>query len=141
MSGWEQLIRAAAEKAGPVEWLRSLDSGSLVLTPVDSRGLDPQRVRGTVGAARALSREICDACGGPGDPVWPAGGRGGTRCAGCCGAGDEVLPRDWMETHRGSCARCAGAGCRNGGNVHGQQCSSRSWAAAASRPWFCSGCG
>ena len=96
MSGWEQLIRAATETAGPVEWLPSLDGGSLVLTPVDSRGLDPELVRGTVAAARALSREICDACGGPGDPVWPAGGRGGTRCAGCRGADDEVLPRgEW----------------------------------------------
>ena len=96
--GWEQLIRTAAETASwqrAIEWPRSLDAGGgLVLTPLDLQGLDLERVRGTVAAARALSREICEVCGGPGDAVWPAGGRGGTRCSGCRGAGDEVLPRD-----------------------------------------------
>ena len=40
-----------------------------LLTPVDDRGVDAERVRGTVAAVRALSQEICDARGGPGDPV------------------------------------------------------------------------
>jgi len=71
MDGWEQLIQVATERARPIEWLAAPDGGSLALTAVDSRGLDPERVRGTVAAARALSREIWDACGGPGDPVWP----------------------------------------------------------------------
>ena len=96
--GWEQLIRTAAETASwqrVIEWRRSLDAGGgLVLTPLDPQDLDLERVRCTVAAARALSREICEVCGGPGDPVWPAGGRGGTRCSGCRGADDEVLPRD-----------------------------------------------
>ena len=82
LRGWEHLIcmiQSAAERAKwprstpSVESRPSLENGSLLLTPIDNHGLDPERVRGTVAAARVLSWESCDACGGPTHPVWPTG--------------------------------------------------------------------
>jgi hypothetical protein len=54
----------------------------------------PARARGVAAAAHALSGEICDQCGGPGDPVRLAGTpTRTTRCGRCSGSADEVLPR------------------------------------------------
>ena len=52
-----------------------------------------ERVRGIVTGAWALSAEICQACGSPGDPVTLDRSGRGTRCGDCREPGDRVLPR------------------------------------------------
>ena len=52
-----------------------------------------ERVRWILDAAYALSGEICEACGGPGDPVRTAAGRQTTRCADCREPADDSLAR------------------------------------------------
>ena len=91
--GWKPLIEVATRTG---EWETSVDNGSLLLTRAEGNGIEREEIRGTRAAAKALSREICDSCSGPGDPVWPASGRGGTRCTSCRTLDDEVLPRtEW----------------------------------------------
>lgn len=109
MQGWRWLIWIASKmcvlREDDDEWIKARlrvsrgPSGELVLS-VGNPDLDPEYVRGTVAIARALSREICHECGGAGDPVWPADGQGGTRCAECRDAADEVLPRDEWRRER-----------------------------------------
>ena len=46
-------------------------------------------------AAESLRQEICQECGGPGNPVWSADRERATRCTGCRKPGDEPRHRKW----------------------------------------------
>ena len=112
MTGWRRLITATvrlAHRHGTSLRRRPVD-GRLLFEPVGAatnrrlcggsaalqtgqRTRPADYVRGIVTGAWALSAEICQACGGPGDPVTLGSGRRGTRCGDCCEAGDRVLPR------------------------------------------------
>ena len=111
--GWVDLKRAAQDAAGcpPPRRRsgRSREKGRVRGAALDARGrllLDitssqPERARGAAAGAHAVSAEICDRCGGPGDPVrlastWTRT----TRCEYCRGAADEVLPRPPWRRHR-----------------------------------------
>ncbi len=75
-SGWREIVRTA--RAAVDEGSDDGDAGAVVeATGLDDRGRLllrissnlPARARGVAAAAHALSGEICDQCGGPGDPV------------------------------------------------------------------------
>ena len=52
--------------------------------------------RGVAAAARAASAEMCDRCGGKGDPVADeSGAPTGCRCADCREPAHQVVPRPW----------------------------------------------
>ena len=99
--GWREIIQTARVVADEV--FEVGDAGAVVeATGLDGRGRLLLRIssslpahgRGVAAAAHALSGEICDQCGGPGDPVRRAGTpTRTTRCSRCRGTGDEVLPR------------------------------------------------
>ena len=57
--------------------------------------------RGVVEAARALSAEVCEVCGGRGDPVGDGRRPLGCRCEGCRVPGMVRLERDWPRWHDG----------------------------------------
>ncbi len=69
MTGWRTLaattIRLANEHGARVRQRPAADR--LLCETVDEE--PTERVRGILAAAYALSGEICEACGGPGDPV------------------------------------------------------------------------
>ena len=106
--GWREIVRIARDAAA--ERLGDGDAGTVVeATGLDGRGRLllrissslPAHVRGVAAAAHALSGEICDQCGGPGDPVRLAGTpTRTTRCGHCRGTADEVLPRPAWRRHR-----------------------------------------
>lgn len=107
-SGWREIVRTA--RAAVDEGSDDGDAGAVVeATGLDDRGRLllrissnlPARARGVAAAAHALSGEICDQCGGPGDPVRLAGTpTRTTRCDHCRGTADEVLPRLAWRRHR-----------------------------------------
>ena len=75
-SGWREIVRTA--RAAVDEGSDDGDAGAVVeVTGLDGRGRLLLRIsssllaraRGVAAAAHALSGEICDQCGGPGDPV------------------------------------------------------------------------
>ena len=96
MTGWRRLITATvrlAHRDGTRLRRRPAD-GRLLFEPVgETTNRSAERVRGIVTGAWALSAEICQACGGPGDPVTLGRGGRGTRCGDCREPGDRVLPR------------------------------------------------
>ena len=96
MTGWRRLITATgrlAHRDGTRLQHRPAD-GRLLFEPVgESTSRSAERVRGIVTGAWALSGEICQACGGPGDPVTLSRGGRGIRCGDCREPGDRVLPR------------------------------------------------
>ena len=95
--GWREIVRTA--RAAADERLGDGDAGAVVeATGLDGRGRLllrissslPAHARGVAAAAHALSGEICEQCGGPGDPVRLAGTpTRTTRCGHCCGTADE----------------------------------------------------
>ena len=93
MTGWRTLaattIRLANEHGARVRRRPAADR--LLCETVDEE--PTERVRGILAAAYALSGEICEACGGPGDPVRTAAGRQTTRCADCREPADDILAR------------------------------------------------
>lgn len=105
--GWVDLARSAQDAAAPPLRRRSgsvplRERGRVHGAALDARGrllLDirssrPERARGVAAGVHAVSAEICDRCGGPGDPVGLAGtGTRTTRCEYCRSVADEVLPR------------------------------------------------
>ena len=107
--GWREIVRTARDAAD--ERLGDGDAGAVVeATGLDGRGRLllrissslPAHARGVAAAAHALSGEICDQCGGPGDPVRLAGTptRTTTRCGHCRATADDVLPRPAWGRHR-----------------------------------------
>ena len=96
MTGWRRLITATvrlAHRDGTRLRRRAAD-GRLLFEPVgEATNRSAERVRGIVTGAWALSAEICQACGGPGDPVTLGRGGRGSRCGDCREPGDRVLPR------------------------------------------------
>ena len=96
MNGWRRLITATvrlAHRDGTRLRRRPAD-GRLLFEPLgETTSRSAERVRGIVTGAWALSAEICQACGGPGDPVTLGRGGRGTRCGECREPGDRVLPR------------------------------------------------
>ena len=93
MTGWRTLaattIRLANEHGARVRQRPAADR--LLCETVDEE--PTERVRGILDAAYALSGEICEACGAPGDPVRTAAGRQTTRCADCREPADDILAR------------------------------------------------
>ena len=86
MTGWRRLITATVRLAhratAPVQ--RRPADGRLLFEPVgETTSRSAERVRGIVTGAWALSAEICQACGGPGNPVTLGRGGRGTRCGDC----------------------------------------------------------
>ena len=66
--------------------------GKLALAAEDP----PRQTLGMFAAARALSAETCELCGGKGDPVAGVDGQpAGCRCSRCREPGGIVLARDW----------------------------------------------
>ena len=61
-------------------------------------------------AAETLKQEICQECGGPGDPVQNAEKAQATRCTECRQAGDEPVPRKWTPARRRPQRRAPGSG-------------------------------
>ena len=96
MTGWRRLITATvrlAHRDGTRLRRRPAD-GRLLFEPVgETTNRSAEYSRGLVAAAWTLSAEICQACGGPGDPVTLGSGGRGTRCTDCREPGDRVLPR------------------------------------------------
>ena len=96
MTGWRRLITATvrlADRDGTRLQRRPAD-GRLLFEPVgETTSRSAERVRGIVTGAWALSAEICQACGGPGDPVTLGRGGRGTRCGDCREPSDRVLAR------------------------------------------------
>ena len=79
---------------------------TLVETISDDGGGDSPDEHGEIEAgarhaAEALRQEICQECGGPGDPVQNAKKAQATRCTECREPGDEPVPRKWTPTRRG----------------------------------------
>ena len=101
MTGWRPLAETSirlAHKPGARIRRRPCTDRPLYETV----GEEPtDRVRGTLAAAYALSGEICEACGRPGDPVRTATGRRTTRSAHCPEPGDDILPRPPCRRKRG----------------------------------------
>ena len=107
MTGWRPLIKATVRLANRngVRLRQGAANGRLFLEPAGTS--EPPRrhreiqyttepldyVGGVLAGASALSDEICQSCGDPGDPVRDAGGRRATRCGDCRAANDEVLRR------------------------------------------------
>ena len=112
--GWVDLTRAAQDAAAAPLRRRSgsaplRERGRVHGAALDARGrllLDlrssrPERARGIAAGVHAVSAEVCDQCGGPGDPVRLAGTRTRTtRCEYCRSVADEVLPRPPWRRHR-----------------------------------------
>ena len=115
MTGWRHLITATvrlAHRHGTSLRRRPAD-GRLLFEPVGETtngkllgsaalqtGREARRrarpadyIRGILTGTWALSAEICQACGGPGDPVILGSGGRGTRCGDCRESGDQALPR------------------------------------------------
>ena len=111
MTGWRRLITATvrlAHRDGTRLRRRPAD-GRLLFEPVgETTSRSAERVRGIVTGAWALSAEICQACGGPGDPVTLGRGGRGTRCADCREAGTGSGSQTAHCAHQGRGA--AGAG-------------------------------
>ena len=96
MTGWRPLItttcRLAHQKGASLR--RRPIKGRLLLERVGDATDEPaDYVRGVLTGAWALSAEICELCGGPGDPVTLERGHRGTRCAGCRKPGDQTVSR------------------------------------------------
>ena len=104
--GWRDLAQSAMSAArraqGRHQSARKREKGRIRGAAVDAHGrlrLDimssnAERARGVGAAVHAVSGEICNQCGGPGDPVQLAGtGSRTTRCEECRTTADEVLPR------------------------------------------------
>ena len=98
--GWAAVAGLAADgaehghqDASKRRALRALvSSGALILECPDP----PPATAGMMAAARAVSAETCDRCGGKGSLCGPPGGPpDACRCAGCRDAGHTPLPRIW----------------------------------------------
>ena len=93
MTGWRPLnettIRLAYKHGARIR--RRPGTHRLLCETVGEEPTD--RVRGVLAAAYALSGEICEACGGPGDQIRTATGRRTPRCAHRREPGDDILPR------------------------------------------------
>ena len=95
MTGWRRLITATVRLAhheGAQLRRRFVDGRLLFEASGETSGRSAERVRGIVSGAWALSAEICQACGGPGDPVTLGSGGRGTRCEDCREPGDRFSP-------------------------------------------------
>ena len=105
--GWTGLIEALEKRIGNEESWRTgrprVTAAAVVngMLTVEIRGPEPFDL-GAAAAAANLSGEICDRCGGKGDPVGPAPtpaapnpARTGCRCGRCRTAGTVPLPRSW----------------------------------------------
>ena len=96
MKGWRRLITATVRLAhrNGTRLRRRPADGRLLFEPVgETTRRSAERVRGIVTGAWAVSAEICQGCGGPGDPVTLGSGGRGTRCGDCREPDDRVLPR------------------------------------------------
>ena len=96
MTGWRRLITATVRLAhrNGTRLRRRPADGRLLFEPVgETTRRSTERVRGIVTGAWALSAEICQGCGGPGDPVTLGSGGRGTRCGDCREPDDRVHPR------------------------------------------------
>ena len=120
MTGWRHLITATvrlAHRDGTRLRRRPAD-GRLLFEPVgETTGRSAERVRGIVTGAWALSAEICQGCGGPGDPVTLGRGGRGTRCRDCRKPGDQVLPRAAWRRKREAGNEAPGLGERRRGTA------------------------
>ena len=112
MNGWKALIRASVRLArhNGTRLRRERGEYGLRLAPAGAveppatpsvlylSGQPEDYVRGIATAAWRLSLEICEACGGPGDPTTRADGRRATLCAHHRESGDVELARGpWRE--------------------------------------------
>jgi len=80
---------------------------------------DPNEAsRGLFEAARAVSSEVCERCGGRGNPVGDGRGLLGCRCEGCRAPGTERLERYWQGRSQEQAGLVASAGSSGAGD-HG----------------------
>ena len=96
MTGWRRLITATVRLAhrDRTRLQRRPADGRLLFEPVgETTSRSAERVRGIVTGTWALSAEICQAYGDPGDPVTLGRGGRGTRCGDCREPGYRLLPR------------------------------------------------
>ena len=99
-AGWAAVAGLAAdaaehghEDASKRRSLRARVSGGALLLECPD---PPPATAGMMAAARAVSAETCDRCGGKGSPCGPPGGPPvACRCTGCRDAGQASLPRAW----------------------------------------------
>ena len=120
MTGWRRLITATVRLAhrDGTRLRRRPTDGRLLFEPVgETTSRSAERVRGIVTGAWALSAEICQGCGGPGDPVTLGRGGRGTRCRDCRKPGDQVLPRAAWRRKREAGNEAPGLGERRRGTA------------------------
>ena len=103
--GWAAVAGLAADgaehghlDASKRRTLRARVSGGAVILECPD---PPPATSGMIAAARAVSAETCDRCGGKGSPCGPPGGPpDACRCAGCRDAGHAPLPRAWTRAEK-----------------------------------------
>ena len=103
MTGWRRLITATVRLAhrDGTRLQRPPADGRLLFEPVgETTNRSAERARGIVTGAWTLSAEICQACGGPGDPVTLGRGGRGTRCGDCGGDEPEHTRQEIIRSRR-----------------------------------------
>ena len=98
--GWSTIVslaNCAVSLIEPESYRRALEPPSVVDGRLRFRIDDqPEPNRGCLAAAEAVSAEVCERCGGKGDPIADQDARCiGCRCAKCRGPDVVRLPRDW----------------------------------------------
>ena len=98
--GWATLVSLAHYMVSLIEpesYRRMHEPSTVVDGRLRFRTDDlPEPSRGCLAAAEAVSAEVCERCGGKGDPIADQDARCiGCRCARCRGADVVRLPRDW----------------------------------------------
>ena len=94
--GWKPIVASAEERLKGCETTGRIEarvaSGRLQLRAEKAS----ERAQGILDGARAASGEICEQCGGKGEPIVDrAGAPSGCRCAGCRRPDDRTSARPW----------------------------------------------